>query len=264
MIKGGYILQPRVIDQSKISKAPPHVREIWLYLLRKANHSAANARGKTIQRGQLHTSYLDIREALSWQVGYRKEMYKKHHCETAMKLLVKENMITTTKTTRGMIVTICNYDYYQNPKNYGTDSETDNETYKKPTMNRQDKQECKNVKNGKENNPPAEGDFIDKIIEVYKIEYLNRYGIDYIITNEGQERSAAGKIIGALKKRKQNAGKGEEEMLEVTRKFFAHTMNHDNSWLQENMTMSIIYSKINSILKGKVKQKSSPGTEFVM
>lgn len=128
VIRGGYILQPRSIDESEVSKFPPHVREIWSYLLRKANHADIISSGKTIKRGQLFTSYSEILEALSWKVGYRKESYKKHHCETAMKLLVKATMITTTKTTRGIIITICKYDYYQNPKNYETDSENCNET----------------------------------------------------------------------------------------------------------------------------------------
>lgn len=145
-IPGGYILQPRCIDNSFIAGAPPHVREIWALLLRKANHKPRKVSGKLINRGQLWTSYNHIINELSWKVGYRKESYKKHHIETAMKLLTKETMITTTKTTRGMIVTICNYDYYQNPKNYETDSETDNETDNEQTgIN-------KNVKNDNKDN----------------------------------------------------------------------------------------------------------------
>jgi len=132
MIKGGYILQPRCYDNSDIANKPPHVREIWLYLLRNANYTENPTYGRKIQRGQLFTSYKKIREALSWYVGYRKETYKKHQCETAMKLLTRLQMIQTTKTTRGIIVTICNYEYYQNPKNYETDRENHNETTTKP------------------------------------------------------------------------------------------------------------------------------------
>lgn len=122
MIKGGYILQPRKIDESEVSKCPPHVREIWLYLLRKAFYKDGNK----LKRGQLLTSYSQIINDLSWKIGYRTERYKKHHCGTAMKLLTKLGMIATTKTTRGMIVTILNYDYYQDPNNYETNNETNN------------------------------------------------------------------------------------------------------------------------------------------
>ena len=39
MIKGGYILQPRIIDSSGASKLPPCAREVWLYILRNVSHS---------------------------------------------------------------------------------------------------------------------------------------------------------------------------------------------------------------------------------
>ena len=56
-------------------------------------------------------------------------------------------MITTTKATRGLIITILNYDYYQDPKNYESHNESHNESRSSPqtpdTIN-------KNDKNGKE------------------------------------------------------------------------------------------------------------------
>lgn len=149
MINGGYILQPRIIDESDISNSPPHVREIWLYILRKANHKDS----KSLKRGQLFTSYKDIISDLAWFVGYRKETYKKHHCEIAMKVLTKKNMITTTKTTRGLIVTICKYDYYQDSKNYENDSEKKPKATRKlqsnDTIDKNDKND-KNDEEGKE------------------------------------------------------------------------------------------------------------------
>ncbi len=124
-IKGGYILQPRAIDDAWIAKSPPHIREIWLYLLRKANH--ADCPKYKLKRGQLRTSYREIIDDLSWTVGYRKESYKRTNCETAMRALTREGMITTAKSIRGMVVTICKYDFYQNPKNYEVDTEVDTE-----------------------------------------------------------------------------------------------------------------------------------------
>lgn len=132
MINGGYILQPRSFDTGSISKQPPHVREIWGYILQNANHKDSN----NLKRGQLFTSYSEIIEALSWYVGFRKESYKKHQCETAMKVLMKQNMITTTRTTRGVIVTVCNYDYYQDPKNYESHNEAKTRTTREPHENR--------------------------------------------------------------------------------------------------------------------------------
>lgn len=141
MIKGGYILQPRKLDESDIMNSPPHIREIWSYILRKANYYDHG----DIKRGQLYTSYKQIINDLSWHIGYRKETYKKHHCEIAMKALTKKNMITTTKTTRGLIITICNYEYYQDPKNYECYNENITKATRKlhdnDTIHKEDKKE---------------------------------------------------------------------------------------------------------------------------
>ena len=123
-IEGGYYLKARKVQESWIAKAPPHIREIWDFFLLKANYKDCGE----IKRGQLLTTYSEIQEGLAWFVGYRKETYKKHHCEIAMKALTRERMIATAKTTRGMVITVLNYDKYQDPKSYERYSENDNET----------------------------------------------------------------------------------------------------------------------------------------
>ena len=177
-ISGGYVLQPRKVDESDIAHCPPHVREIWFYLIRRANHKDKRVNGKLIKRGQVFTSYAEIIRDLTWYVGFRRESYKKHHCETAIETYKKQTMATTTKTTRGFIITILNYDYYQSPANYETDSETDHDFRMKATMNRHDKQECKETKK-KENNtyigkksaskkrfvPPTEKEMVDYFVQ---------------------------------------------------------------------------------------------------
>ena len=117
-------MKARKVQESWIAKAPPHVREIWDFIIMKANYKDCGE----IKRGQLLTTYSEIQEGLAWFVGYRKESYKKHHCEIAMKALTRERMIATTKTTRGMVITVLNYDKYQDPKNYERYGENDNET----------------------------------------------------------------------------------------------------------------------------------------
>ena len=123
-ISGGYYLKARCIQHAEVATAPPHIREIWDFLLRHANYRNALVSGRTIKRGECLTSYQAIRDGLSWQVGYRTERYAKNHCETAMNYLKKHSMISTEKTTRGLIVTILNYERYQNPTNYEAYNET--------------------------------------------------------------------------------------------------------------------------------------------
>lgn len=127
-IPGGYILKARCISDSAVAHAPPHTREIFDYLLRRALFKD----GAWLKRGEASTSYADMQNDLSWFVGWRKERYSKSKCESAMKWLKKAGMITTRRTTRGFIVTICNYDKYQTPDNYECHVETHRKTTSKP------------------------------------------------------------------------------------------------------------------------------------
>lgn len=127
-ISGGYYIKARCIQESDISNAPPHVREIWDWFIMKANHKDY----KNIKRGELLTSYNDILEGLCWYVGYRKCRYTKAQCETATKYLTRHEMITTKRTTRGMIVTVLNYDRFQNHRNYENHKEECNEPTREP------------------------------------------------------------------------------------------------------------------------------------
>lgn len=115
MIKGGYILQPRSIDGSETANMPPVTRELWLYLLRKVNHSD----GPQFKRGSNFFALSDIQEDLCWYAGYRKMVYSKPQLTKSLRRLNERNMTATTKATRGVVVTIRNYDYYQDPANYG-------------------------------------------------------------------------------------------------------------------------------------------------
>ena len=150
MIKGGYYIKARKIQESEIAHKPPHVREIWDWLLKEANHQEKTSNGTIIKRGQCVRTYDDIREGLHWMVGWRKMRYTKWDCEKAMKVLKKATMITTKKTTRGLFITICNYETYQNPKNYESHNHVPptKATRKPQTADTINKNE-KNVKNEK-------------------------------------------------------------------------------------------------------------------
>ena len=146
MISGGYYIKPRCIANSKIANAPPQVREIWDWLIRNAIYSKEKKSGHKLEYGQVLCSVPEIQEALHWMVGYRKQRYKKSACENAMKWLLKEGMITSTKTTRGSIVTICNYSHYQDPKNYESRNQSRNENRNDAGMMPNDSKEGKKVR----------------------------------------------------------------------------------------------------------------------
>ena len=139
-IEKGYILLARAIDESEIMIKPPHFREVWLYLLRNANHTDRVIYGKKLKRGQLLTSYKAIIQALRWEHG----SYTKNNIQCAFRHLKESAMITTQKSTRGVIVTICKYDYYQDAINYKVHTEVHTKIQTKSTASPHHKQELKN------------------------------------------------------------------------------------------------------------------------
>lgn len=140
-ITGGFYIKARTIMHSAIMKAPPCTRELWDYLLLNACFTTRKVNGIILSRGQLHTSINEIINALSWQIGYRRESYSRDQMKTSLKTLRTRLMITLTKTPAGMLITICNYDYYQDPKNYETTSEATNENPTKPPRSHQEPQQ---------------------------------------------------------------------------------------------------------------------------
>ena len=144
LIKGGYILQPRAIEYSGAMKFPPGTREIWLYIIRRVQHKPFNK----LKRGEGFFEYSEIQEALSWYIGYRRMVYSKTQVAKSLRRLREGNMIATTKATHGIVIKVCNYDYWQNPKHYEGNGEGHDEGNTKEMERPQYKQEC--IKN--ENN----------------------------------------------------------------------------------------------------------------
>lgn len=184
-IKDGYYLKARIIQEKKISKAPPHIREIWDYLLMNANHKDNIYGGNIVTRGQLFRSYQDIRDGLSWNVGWRKMMYSENHTKKAMKFLRDTQMIATKKELGGVLITVLNYDYYQNPKNYERTKESTNErTVAEPLRNQPLPDTNKNVKNDKNKTYP---DWLD--LPLWKQYKIYRTKIKAPLTDHAEQLS---------------------------------------------------------------------------
>lgn len=185
MIPGGYILQPRVIANSDIATAPPYTREIWSYLLREANSSDNRYAGHSIKRGQLFRDYKTIRDSLAWFVGYRKMRYNENQVKKTMKFLRETGRITTAKELGGVLITICNYDYYQNPKNYERTTGETNENTRVNFMKNQgisdNNKNERNNNNGKKDIAERKKDFalsLQHFKDEYKIDVLKEF-FDY-------------------------------------------------------------------------------------
>jgi hypothetical protein len=271
MIRGGYILQPRVIEESDISVAPPYVREIWNYLLREANAKDNKYNGHEIKRGQLFRSYDDIREGTKWFVGWRKMTYNENQTKKAMKFLRDTGRITTLKEPGGVLITICKYNYYQDPKNYERTTEgTEERTIEEPLENQPIPDNNKNNKNNKnDNKEPVKKpvvpkyDFIDQIIEIFSEEYHVINQIEYNIISRGKERAAASKILKLHKDK--HPEMDSAQTLDSLRIYFQMCVGINDEWLRSNMSLPIIVSKfneINNILRnGKIKRINNGATD---
>ncbi len=151
----GYILESRKILDSEIWKKPPLYFKVWHYLLLKAQFKDS----ASLKRGQLIVSIPEIQEACSYYIGYRKvtptkkEIYSvinwlRNPCEGETKGNNERGMIVTTKVTHGMLVTICNFNVYQNPTSYEGNNETDTKGTTRRT--RRERQGNNNIKEREE------------------------------------------------------------------------------------------------------------------
>lgn len=128
MIKGGYIILARRMLKSEFFEFTPCCRETFLYLVFQVNYE----NGKRFKRGQQFFQIPRIREDLAWYVGFRKHQYSDNQIRTALTNLVNHDLILTMKTARGLHITVCNYDTYQNPKNYESRADTHYEPRAEP------------------------------------------------------------------------------------------------------------------------------------
>ena len=115
-IQGGYILLARtIIDNPDVFQNCPPIRtQLWLWMLMEAFWRD----GEMLKRGQLITSIDEMREAMSYKVGYRLETPTRDEIRSAYGAFARAGMIEVQKTMRGMVISVVNYDAYQTAENY--------------------------------------------------------------------------------------------------------------------------------------------------
>jgi hypothetical protein len=88
-----------------------------------------------------------------------------------------------------------------------------------------------------------ESDFLTKIISTFQEIYFEIFQTEYIITNIGKERSAAGKILKVYKDK--NPDSDSEKSLKDFKDFFLSCCSVRDNWLRDNVSIPNIHSKIN-------------------
>lgn len=96
--------------------------QLFIYLLLKASCADKQWQGITVKRGQLVTSNATIRQDLR---------LSEQQIRTCIKRLISTGEITYKSTNRYVVITICNYDKYQeagNPINEQNNEQTNNQS----------------------------------------------------------------------------------------------------------------------------------------
>ena len=103
-------------------------------------------------------------------------------------------------------------------------------------------------------------DFLDEVIDQFTEVYEEVRGDEYLVTNRGKERAAAGKLLAIYKAK--NPDQTAEETLAGMRGYFARCAGITDQWLYDNMSLTIINSKlneINTILRNGNQRRNSKG-----
>lgn len=164
--KGGYFLLARSFLESELWLYKPATwSKIWVYILEGVNYEAS----KTLERGEGYFNFTEERRKIGKDVA--PDIIKK-----ALRYFKDCNMISTTKSTRGMRIKVLNYAKYQDFCKYvGTTPSTDNGTLEAPHKHHTSTTIPKGIKTNKTNNKVAAkaADLSEKIKdEDIKMDYL--------------------------------------------------------------------------------------------
>lgn len=160
--------------------------------------------------------------------------------KTAMKALMKQLMITSTKAPRGNVVTICNYEEYQDPKNYeGTDENITKAPPKAPRSPEAPTSISKEVKNTRTNIKTSPSDKPEAPISKYNFDSFHK-GLAERMASPVQQRFPKQNIkievwADAVRKLIMIDNRTREEIINV----WAWIVNHDDggfSWADQIRT----------------------------
>lgn len=117
-IDKGFTVWARQAYESKIFlDKPDHWFKVWFYIVSRVNYKN---NGK-FERGQGLFTYDELVSILTPKKS-------RSVIDRIMRWLRTDDMLTTRKTTRGFIITVLNYDKYQNLSNYLDDSKNQIQT----------------------------------------------------------------------------------------------------------------------------------------
>lgn len=133
MTSGGKFLIQRDVLQGELwENKPSWWFKVWFYILANANFKDHS---KKLKRGDLLTTYEEIYRGCH----LAQEGVKPRSIDNVIRGLKSTKQITTRKTTRKFIITVCNYDLLQSFTPFSNDTENDILHGKDTTQTRHDK-----------------------------------------------------------------------------------------------------------------------------
>lgn len=139
----GCILLARKILVKFFERPPLHLK-VWVWLLLNAVWKPETIFGMKLKRGQLLTTLGEIAESVEWRVG---NSPRKPSTSAVCRILQEfsaEKMIAcanvTTKYRRKILITVCNYDTYQNLNAYSRKANATHKTARQTLMEKADRQ----------------------------------------------------------------------------------------------------------------------------
>jgi hypothetical protein len=103
------------------------------------------------------------------------------------------------------------------------------------------------IGNGKGKGSGKGKDYIDQIIEIFAEKYKEVFDLEYVITNKGKERSAAGKLADIYRKKYPEAN--TEESIESFRVYFDACCKIQDDFYRDKISLPLILSQFNQINK---------------
>lgn len=135
-MEGWIKLHRKLLESEMWLTKPCSWNKVWIYILSKVNHED----NKFFKRGENFFNLTQEIKHIGCDVSY-------DNIREFLRYAKSTTMITTRKTTRGIVIKVNKYAIYQSKDETKTTTETTSPTTIKPQQNHNDKQECKNERN---------------------------------------------------------------------------------------------------------------------
>jgi len=208
-IPGGYVLLSRRIFDGSFAGRPPWEFALWVWMLAQANHKTKRS-GQKLGRGQLLTTLAQMQEAVAYMVGGRRVAPGKPAIAKYLRRQREGNAVATAKTTRGLIITICQYDYYQTASNYESNGENPPKARRRIPERAHDRQEGQEGQESKKKETSLAGKpaavrepnpWWDAIVEVFGITPITK-----------TDKTRMGKLAREFQAKCEHAERGPDEI----------------------------------------------------